>query len=173
MTVEALEILQLTSTQIGLVYAVAAVAMLAVRLLTSKIGDKYGPLYLIIPGHIVIVCGLLLLALIAKHSYVAFLAAGACYGAGQAITMPALNSCAVLDSPAKRSATANATFFFLMDFGILFASAGFGRLIDASATAEAGYKATFLISVGVNVISLIFSLVFFNNKTIAKRRAGL
>lgn len=171
-TVYAQEILQLTSTQIGLFYTVAAIAMLAVRLLTSKIGDKYGPLYLIIPGHIIIILGLLLLALFAKQSYVAFLAAGACYGIGQAITTPALNTCAVLDSPEKRSATANATFYFLMDFGILFASAGFGRLIDATATAELGYKLTYLISVGVCVFSMILSILFFNKKAIEKRRSG-
>ena len=171
-TVYAQEILGLNSTQIGLFYTVAAIAMLAVRLLTSKIGDKYGPLYLIIPGHIIIILGLILLALFAKQSYVAFLAAGACYGIGQAITTPALNTCAVLDSPEKRSATANATFYFLMDFGILFASAGFGKLIDATATAELGYKLTYLISVGVCVFSMILSILFFNNKAIEKRRAN-
>ena len=170
LTVFAQEILGLNSTQIGLFYTVAAVAMLAVRLLTAKVGDKYGPLYLIDPGHLIIMLGLLLLALFAKGNYIAFLVAGACYGVGQAITTPALNTCAVLDTPAKRSATANATFYFMMDFGILFASAGFGALIDASATAEIGYKMTFLISIGVCLFSMLLSICFFNNKAIAKRR---
>ena len=171
-TVYSQEILKLSSGQIGLFYTAAAIAMLAVRLLTSKVGDKYGPLYLIIPGHVIIIIGLLLLALVAKYSYAAFLAAGACYGVGQAITTPAFNSCAVLDSPEKRSATANATFYFLMDFGILFASAGFGKLIDASATAEIGYRMTFLISIGVCVVSMIIAVLFFNKKAIEKRRAA-
>lgn len=173
LTVYAQEILGLNSTQIGLFYTVAAVAMLVVRLLTAKVGDKYGPLYLIVPGHLIIMTGLLLLALFAKGNYIAFLAAGACYGVGQAITTPALNTCAVLDTPAKRSATANATFYFLMDFGILFASAGFGALIDASATAELGYKMTFLISVGVCAFSMLMAIFFFNNKAISKRRKDL
>ncbi|MBQ1289389.1 MAG: hypothetical protein IIY23_04425, partial [Erysipelotrichaceae bacterium] len=76
-------------------------------------------------------------------------------------------------TPAKRSATANATFYFMMDFGILFASAGFGALIDASATAEIGYRMTFLISIGVCLFSMLLAIYFFNNKAIAKRRKDL
>ena len=53
---------------------------------------------------------------------------------------------AVVDSPADRGAQANACFYFLMDFGILIASSCFGKLMDASASVEAGYNQMFLIS---------------------------
>lgn len=170
LTVYAQEVLLLTSTQISLFYTVAAAAMLAVRLLTAKVADKYGALLMIIPGHVIMIGALLLLAFPAKVSYVAFLAAGACYGAGMAVVSPTLNAVAVVDSPADRGAQANACFYFLMDFGILIASTAFGRLMDSAASVEAGYLETFLISCGVIVFSIILCIVTLNEKAREKRR---
>ena len=169
MTVYSQEILKLSSTQISLYYTVAAVAMLILRLTTATVADKYGPLYLVVPGQLIMICALLLLAFPAKGSYIAFLASGACYGAGMAIVSPALSAVAIIDSPADRSAQANATFYFMMDFGILFASAGFGALMDAAASPEAGYLQTFLISCGIIIAVIIFSVLTLNDKARKKR----
>ena len=171
LTVYAQEVLLLNSTQISFFYTVAAVAMLAVRLLTAKVADRYGALIMIIPGHLAMIAALLLLAFTAKTSYIAFLAAGACYGIGMAIVSPTLNAIAIVDSPAERGATANATFYFMMDFGILFASAGFGALMDIAPSIESGYNQTFLISVGIIVFSAVFSLISLNKKAREKRSA--
>ena len=171
LTVYAQEVLLLNSTQISFFYTVAAVAMLAVRLLTAKVADRYGALIMIIPGHLAMIAALLLLAFTAKTSYIAFLAAGACYGIGMAIVSPTLNAIAIVDSPAERGATANATFYFMMDFGILFASAGFGALMDIAPSIESGYNQTFLISVGIIIFSAVFSLISLNKKAREKRSA--
>lgn len=170
-TVYAQEILKLDSTRISLFYTVAAVVMLAVRLATSKLGDVFGPLSMIVPGHLAIAGSLLCLAFFAQNSYAAFLAAGGLYGAGNAVVMPAFNAVAVVDSPEDRNGTANATFYFMMDFGILFASAGFGALIDAAADIAAGYRQMYLISVGITVLSMVMAVVLFNNKARARRLA--
>lgn len=168
-TVYAQEILQLDSTRISLFYTVAAVVMLVVRLATSKLGDLFGPLSMIVPGHLAIAGSLLCLAFFAQGSYAAFLAAGGLYGAGNAVVMPAFNAVAVVDSPEDRNGTANATFYFMMDFGILFASAGFGALMDAAADAAAGYRQMYLISVGITILSMVMAVALFNNKARARR----
>lgn len=163
-TIYAQEVLKLSAGQISLFYTVAAVAMLIIRFTTAKVADKYGAMWMIAPGHIIMIGALLLLAFPAKSSYLAFLAAGACYGIGNAAVTPALNAVAVVDSPADRGAQANACFYFLMDFGILISSSCFGKLMDAAASVEVGYQETFLISSGVLVFSLILSLLVLNEK---------
>lgn len=170
LTIYSQEVLRYSSSQIGFFYTVAAAVMLIVRFTTAKVGDKYGPLYLIVPGHSCMILALLVLVFLAGRSYIAFLAAGGLYGLGESITAPALNACAVLDSPKSRSSNANATFFFMMDFGVLFASAVFGALIDASASAERGYHAAMLISAGICALSLVMSVLFFNRRALQRRR---
>lgn len=172
LTVYAQEQLLLDSTQIGLFYTVAAVAMLVVRLTCGKLADKFGALCMVVPGQLAMIGALAVLAFFAKGSYPMFLVSGALYGLGNAAVMPALNAVAVVDSPKDRSATANATFYFMMDFGILFASAGFGALIDAAPDAATGYHNTFLISMGILALALVLSVLLFNNKARARRRAA-
>lgn len=170
LTIYAQEILQLSSSKISLFYTVAAVAMLVVRLTTAKIADRYGALAMVIPGHVIMIGALLLLTYPSKISYIAFLAAGVCYGIGMAVVSPTLNAVAVVDSPFERSATANATFYFMMDFGILIASSSFGALMDKAATPEIGYTQTYLISCVVIVISMILCFLTMNDKARAIRR---
>ncbi|MCL1829519.1 MAG: MFS transporter [Oscillospiraceae bacterium] len=170
-TIYAQECLLLNSSEIGLFYTAAAIAMLPVRIFGSKIGDIRGVLFLIIPGHVCIILVLLILAFFAKGNYPLFLAAGVMYGLGTAAVMPAMNAASVVDAPAGRAGTANATFFFLLDFGVLFASAFFGRLIDSADNAASGYTQMFIISIIISVLSLMMSLVLFNNKARERRRA--
>ena len=170
LTVYSQTVLKYSSSQISLYYTSAAAAMFAIRILTAKTADKYGALSLIVPGHIVMIVALLLLAFPAKNSYFAFILSGVCYGLGMAVVTPTMNAVAVIDSPVDRGAVANATFYFLMDFGILFASAGFGKLMDAALTIEEGYMETFLISAGILAFSCIACMLLLNGRAREKRR---
>lgn len=170
LTVYAQEVLGLSSTQISMYYTVAAGTMLIMRFATAKLADRYGVLVMVIPGCLAIIVALSLLVFLAKGSYLAFLASGAFYGIGNAIVTPALNATAVVDSPVNSGAKANASFYFMMDFGILIASYVFGLLIDVSPTPEIGYNMSFLISCGIEVITIILSLLFLNEKARKKRR---
>ena len=49
------------------------------------------------------------------------------------------------------------------------ASAGFGALLDASISLKDGYRNMFLISAGIVLVSVILSVILFNNKTRVKR----
>ena len=173
-TVYAQEMLGLTSSQISLFYTVAAVAMLIVRTFAGKIADTRGELAVIVPGHIAILILLLTLAFFCKEpgplTYPLFLMCGAMYGIGSACCQPSMNAIAIVDSPAERSSIANATFYFMMDFGILFSSSVFGQVIDKAATPARGYLITYLCSAGICVFSLIFAVTLLNRKA-RKRRA--
>jgi MFS family permease len=171
-TVYAQEHLLLSSTEIGLFYTVAAGTMFLVRVLCNKLADIYGALCMIVPGHIFVMLMLLVLAFFAQGNYPMFLVAGGLYGLGNAAVMPAMNAATVVDAPAGRTGAANATFFFMMDFGVLFASAFFGALIDAASDLTAGYLQMFLISLGICVLSLLMALALFNKKARERRRAS-
>ncbi|MBR2802105.1 MAG: MFS transporter [Erysipelotrichaceae bacterium] len=172
-TVYAQEILGLSANQISSFYMVAAATMFVVRLFAGKIADRHGELTMIIPGHLCIIALLLLLTYGCKGeaTYPMFLFCGALYGIGNATVQPALNSIAIVDSPAERSSIANATFYFLMDFGILFSSSVFGQVIDKAATPMQGYTVTYLASVGINLLSLFLAVTFMSRKARRKRSA--
>jgi len=169
-TIYAQEILKLNATQIGLFFTVSAVAQLLVQMFCGQLMDKYSALLLLIPAHLAQIALMLLLAFVCPGNYGVFLLCGALYGVANAAMYPPLNAIAVVDSPAHRNAAANATYFFMMDFGVLFASAVFGPIIDRGATPAQGYIHMFLISVGITLVSLIISLFAFNNRSRARRR---
>ena len=170
-TIYAQEILKLNATQIGLFFTVSAVAQLLVQMFCGQLMDKYSALLLLIPAHLAQIALMLLLAFVCPGHYGVFLLCGALYGVANAAMYPPLNAIAVVDSPVHRNAAANATYFFMMDFGVLFASAVFGPVIDRGATPAQGYIHMFLISVGITLVSLLISLVCFNNRSRARRRA--
>ena len=173
-TVYAQEILGLQSGQISLFYTVAAVAMFVVRIFAGKIADSKGELAVIIPGHVAIVALLLVLSFCCTgpgtSTYALFLLCGALYGFGSACVQPSMNAIAIVDSPAERSSIANATFYFMMDFGILFSSSVFGQVIDKASTPMTGYRITFLCSVGICILSLLMAVTLLNRKAREKRK---
>jgi len=171
-TVYAQELLHLNSTQIGIFYMVAAATMFLFRITCSKLADIYGVLCLIIPGHLCIMVMLIILAYFSSDNYMLFLVAGGLYGVGNAAVMPAINAAVVVDSPHGRAGVANATFYFMMDFGILFASAIFGVLIDAAVNPMDGYRMMFVISFVICVASLVMAVLLLNEKARARRRAS-
>lgn len=172
-TVYSQEILQLSNRQIGLFYTAAAVSMFAVRILFGKLADKFGPLTMIVPGHGSIVLLLLLLAFCAKDNYWVYLLCGVMYGVANSALMPTFNALAVTESPAARNSIANATFYFTMDFGILFGSMLYGHIIDHAATSAEGYRNMFLCSIFVCLVSLSISLLAFNRHAREKRLAAV
>jgi len=171
LTIYAQEQLRLNSSQIGLFFTMTAIAMFLVRLFFSRLGDIYGVLSLIVPGHISAILTLVILAFFSDGRYILFLVAGALYGIAFGSVASAINAAAVVDSPAGRSSASNATYYFFLDFGVLFSSAIFGALVDAAVTPEAGYMQMYLISIGITGFSLIMSFLLFNEKARARRRA--
>ena len=168
-TVYSQEILGFGAGAISAFYFLTAATMLLIRTTCGWIFDRKGALWIIVPTHLALIFMLLLLAS-RPDTLAMYLLTGALYGAGMGLAMPSYNALCVVDSPRERSAQANATFYFMMDFGILIASACFGVLIDSYADPADGYRMMFLISVGVCLVSLVMSCLCFNEEARRKRR---
>ncbi|MBQ6367113.1 MAG: MFS transporter [Erysipelotrichaceae bacterium] len=172
-TVYAQEMLKLSSSQISLFYTAAAITMLIVRTFAGKIADTRGELAVIVPGHFAIILLLMILSFFCREpgplTYPLFLLCGALYGVGSACVQPSMNAIAIVDSPAERSSIANATFYFMMDFGILFSSSVFGQVIDKAATPASGYLITYLCSAAICVFSLLLAVTTLNRKARQRR----
>lgn len=172
LSVYSTEILGFSATKTSTFYTVAAISMFLVRMFCGKLADKHGPLTLIVPGHIAVLIMLVMITFFAKDSYIIFLICGALYGICSPTVLPALNAVAIVDSPKDRSSVANATFYFMQDFGILFSSLLFGNLIDAISTPDKpalGYQYMFMISAGICALSLISCVLLYNNKRRRKK----
>lgn len=169
-TVYSREILNLPSGQISMFYMAAAAAMFVTRFCLGKVADQRSAMWAIVPGHIASALSLVLLAFFVNNNYALYLAAGALYGVSQAAVLPAMNAVAVVDSPSSRSGAANATFYCLMDVGIMVGSAAFGAVIDMAATPAAGYRNVYLISLAVCAVSLLMSAALFTNAARERRR---
>ena len=165
LTVFSREILGYSSLQICMFYTVAGVAMLILRFTAGRVADRHGPFSMLLPGYASIFILLSLLASpLPKNSYAVYLLCGVMWGVSTAAIMPIMNAMAVLYSPLRRNGEANATFGFVQDFGILFASLGFGNVIDGAATPAAGYRNMYYICLGIAAIALVMTLFLFNNK---------
>ena len=172
LTVYARDVLLLDTDKIGLFFTVSVITILIMRLFCGKLSDKYGALCVLIPGHIANLLALLILGFWSKGNLFMFLLAGVLYGIGSATIMPTFNAVGVVDSPKGRNGAANAAIYSLMDVGMLVASALVGSIVGSAQTPEIGYTRSFIICAAVCALSLVMSVVLFNEKARAKRRAS-
>jgi MFS family permease len=169
LTIYSQEILKLSGTQISMFYVFAAAAMFVIRFFVAKIADRRGAMILLVPGHLCMIGCVLILAFFAENNYPLFLLSGALFGIGNSAVYPGLNTVAVVDSPEDRGGQANAAFNFMMDIGMFAASGVFGIILENASDVRGGYNEMFMISVVIMLISLVMSIIFFNNRTRAKR----
>ena len=166
------DVLSISSDRIAYFFTCSTIIGLLMRLVCGKLSDRHGALIVVIPGYCFHILALIILMFFAKDRYILFLIAGLFYGIGNAVVMPVLNSVAVIDSPKGRTSAANAAFYFLMDAGILVASAVMGVIVDSSPDAHDGYMISYYISILGCLIALVLSLLFLNRRAREKRRAS-
>lgn len=128
-------VLHLTSS----FFAVFAIVMLVTRPLTGRIFDEKGPKYIIIPGLISFIVGLVLLAFM--NSSFLFLLSGAFIGLGYGAVVPSFQTLAIQSTTHERSGYATATFFTLFDTGLAIGS----FLLGIIAT-QFGYQNLYVMS---------------------------
>lgn len=139
-------VLHLTSS----FFAVFAIVMLATRPFTGRIFDEKGPKYIVIPGLVSFMIGLLLLAVM--DSPFLFLLSGAFIGLGYGAVVPSFQTLAIQSTKHERSGYATATFFTLFDTGL-----ATGSYILGLIATQLGYQNLYLFS----IIFLVFALVLF------------
>ncbi|MCZ2259660.1 MFS transporter [Sporosarcina sp. G11-34] len=137
-------------------FLVYAVVMLLTRPLTGKAFDEKGPGYVIIPGLLFFILGLVLLAFM--NSAWMFLLAGGVVGFGYGALVPSLQTLTVQSTTHERSGYATATFFTFFDIGIATGSYALGLV-----AVYYGYQNVYLLAGGLLFIVLV-GYVFFERK---------
>ncbi|MFJ7934742.1 MFS transporter [Sporosarcina sp. NPDC096371] len=139
-------------------FFVFAAVMLLTRPYTGKVFDEKGPHYIIIPGMLLFIIGLILLAFM--DSAVLFLVAAAFIGLGYGALVPCLQTLAVQSTKHERSGYATATFFTLFDTGLAIGSYVLGVI-----AIHYGYQNVYLTSAAlVFLVFLGYLLIKWNQK---------
>ncbi|WP_096272954.1 MFS transporter [Paucisalibacillus globulus] len=107
-------------------FLVYAALLLISRTFAGKIYDKKGHLYVFLPGTIMILIAMILLAWL-PTTFILLVAAGL-YGFGFGTVQPALQAWAVEKAAGNRKGMANATFFSFFDLGIGLGAIIFGQI---------------------------------------------
>ena len=141
-------VLHLTSS----FFAIFAIVMLVTRPFTGRIFDEKGPRYIIIPGLISFMFGLILLAYM--DSPFTFLLSGAFIGLGYGAVVPSFQTLAIQSTSHERSGYATATCFTLFDTGI-----AIGSFVLGIVASKLGYQGLYLLSSGIVVLTLIVFLM--------------
>ncbi|TQR17296.1 MFS transporter [Psychrobacillus soli] len=137
-------VLHLTSS----FFAVFAIVMLVTRPFTGRIFDEKGSKYIIIPGLLSFVIGLIFLAFM--HSPFLFLLSGAFIGLGYGAVVPSFQTIAIQSTTHERSGYATATFFTLFDTGL-----AVGSFILGIIATHFGYQNLYLFSSVFVIVALI------------------
>lgn len=107
-------------------FFIFAITLMVSRSFAGKLYDKKGHGAIFIPGAVLIMTAMILLAWL-PSSLVMFIAAGL-YGFGFGSVQPALQAWAVQDAPMNRKGMANATFFSFFDLGVGIGAMAFGQI---------------------------------------------
>lgn len=138
-------------------FMVFAIVMLITRPLTGKLYDEKGAVYVVVPGMIGFMFGLILLGYMTGP--VMFLIAGGLIGLGYGAIIPSLQTIAVQSTSPKRSGYATATFFTFFDGGLALGSYLIGMIAVAL-----GYRVVYVFAASIVCGILIAYLVYLKKK---------
>ena len=131
--------------------------MLIARPFTGRIFDEKGPQYVLIPGFVTFVIGLVLLAFM--DSAAMFLLSAAFIGFGYGCIVPSLQTLAMQSTTPERSGYATATFFTMFDGGIAIGSFVFGLIV-----VQTSFQFVYIIS-ALLALCVVFIYIWHWRKT--------
>ncbi|WP_368657195.1 MFS transporter [Metabacillus halosaccharovorans] len=137
-------------------FLVFALALMASRTFAGKIYDVKGHRAIFIPGAILIVAAMILLAWLLNTTVL--LIAAVLYGIGFGSVQPALQAWSIENAPKHRRGMANATFFSSFDLGV-----GMGALLFGQIGHLFGYHTIYWVSAFSVFVSIILYIVLINN----------
>lgn len=138
---------------IEIYFLVYAIFLMISRTFAGKIYDKKGHLYVFLPGTLMILTAMILLAWLPSTTVLMY--AAAIYGLGFGTVQPALQAWAVDKADANRKGMANATFFSFFDLGIGIAAIFFGLLASTLS------YASIYIASALSIICSILIYIYF------------
>ena len=134
------------------------------RTFAGQLYDRKGHQAIFIPGSLLILTAMLLLAWL-PNSLMLFLAA-VLYGLGFGMVQPGLQAWAIEKSPLNRRGMANATFFSFFDLGV-----GIGAIVFGQISHLFGYASIFKASALSVFISIILYLyILFKEKQLVLKQ---
>lgn len=131
----------------GLYYASYAASIVAARMISGRLFDRFGSRWVIIPGNVL--AGLALVALALTHSLPGLLVVAVMYGIGAGHVHPGVLARMVELVPAHRKGTATSLFYASFEVGILAGGPLFGAL-----SAQAGYTTALLAFASLPIASV-------------------
>lgn len=148
---------QRSITGIEWYFLLYALALLISRTFAGKLYDQKGHRAIFIPGALMIIAAMCLLAWL-PNSYILYIAA-IFYGLGFGTVQPALQAWSVKEAPANRRGMANATFFSFFDLGV-----GLGAITFGQVAHWLGYSSIYIVSAMSVFISLLLYASFLIRK---------
>lgn len=143
-------------------FVLFALAIVVTRPVIGRIYDRLGSPYLLYPGFIIFLLGMLLLC--SSHAEGGILWSGPILGLGYGALGPALQTLSVQAAPPDRTGAATATFFLAMDIGV-----GLGSAILSLLVEDIGFNWMFFVNAMVVLAGLI--VYHFGIKRFAGRLA--
>ncbi|TXK77119.1 MFS transporter [Paenibacillus sp. N3.4] len=138
-------------SNVGWFFLCNASMVLIVRPVTGILFDRKGPQWVLFPGALFTIVGLLLLSY--AHSETSLAIAALCYGVGFGSLQPALQAWTIARAAPNRRGAASGTFFSANDLGI-----GLGAmLLGALATFSGSYALMYRIS---SLLIVVFVLIY-------------
>ncbi|WP_261305742.1 MFS transporter [Paenibacillus andongensis] len=138
-------------SNVGWFFLCNASMVLIVRPITGMLFDRKGPEWVLLPGALFTLAGLLLLSY--AHSEASLAAAAICYGIGFGSLQPALQAWTIARAAPNRRGAANGTFFSANDLGIGLGAMVLGALANLSGSYALMYRYS-------TVLILIFILIY-------------
>ncbi|ULL18058.1 MFS transporter [Paenibacillus sp. H1-7] len=142
---------------VGWFFSVNALMLFLVRPVSGKIFDTKGHVWVLLPGAVFSLAGLLLLSYTSGTPML--MLAAACYGIGFGAIQPSLQAWTVQRAAPDRRGAANATFFSAFDLGI-----GLGALILGPIAAATNYAVMYRLSGIMFVIYLVVYVVYIGRE---------
>ncbi|MBF0753025.1 MULTISPECIES: MFS transporter [Jeotgalicoccus] len=147
------------SHYIQIYFVLYALALVTTRFFAGRIYDRRGLPIVFIPGIILIISGLTLLAIL--NSPVYLFAGAILYGLGFGTVQPALQASAINSTPIRKRGMANATYFSAFDLGV-----GLGAITFGLVAQYADYSSIYWISAGSGVLSLLLFFILKSTRRI-------
>jgi len=142
-------------------FLIYAIFLLISRTFSGRIYDQKGHIAVFLPGAVLVLIAMLLLAWLPNST--TLLIAAAIYGLGFGSVQPALQAWAVEKAPNNRKGMANATFFSFFDLGV-----GVGALAFGQIAFMFNYSAIYIVAAG----SVVFSILYYVYLLMKEKRKG-
>ena len=149
----------------GLYYTTYAVAIVGVRLWAGRVGDRFGHVWMVVPGAI---CGAAAWVLLGSAtSLPALLAAAILYAVAGGAIHPACLAALIARAPASRRGTASAAFYLAYDGGNAVGGPAVGAMIQA-----ASVPAALDLAAAVGLVGAL-AMALPRARSLGRRRPGL